>query len=389
MDYNGIAAIVFVLLMVVFLYLKRRKIKIQRIFFPVLYFVMYKTKIGLKSMDFAARKLPTPFKGLSFLGVLVGFLGMILIVIELLRNTVNLLIKPGVAPGIQPVLPFEAKGVFFVPFIYWILAIFIIAAVHEFSHGLIARAYKIKIKSSGVAFLGIIAPLIPAAFVEPEEKQLVKKSLTAQLSVFAAGPFANIITAAVVILLVIHVAAPLSSAAFDFNGVEIVQVVEDGPFAQAGVETGEVIQKLEGARIDSVKNFTEALNDYRVGDMVIVKTVESAYAVELGAHPSNASKAYLGISTKQSRKIKHSFAEKYGSFVPRAIEWLSGFLYWLFVLNLGIGLFNLLPLGPIDGGRMLKAVLERISPKKGYAIWKYVSLFFFAIILFNVVAGFL
>lgn len=389
MDYQGIAAIVFIILMVLFLYIKRKKIQIQRIFFPVLYFVMYKTKAGLKSMDFAAKRFPNVLKGLSFLGVLIGFLGMILIVIELLKNTVNLLIKPGIAPGIQPVLPFEAKGVFFVPFIYWILAIFIIAGVHEFSHGMISRLYKVKIKSSGVAFLGIVLPLIPAAFVEPEEKQLVKRSLTAQLSVFAAGPFANIITAGIVLLLVVHVAAPISGAAFDTNGVEIVDVVDDGPFAQAGVQTGEIIHKMESTKIDSVKNFTDALNKYDAGDIVVIKTEESAYAVQLGSHPQNETKPYLGISTKQFREVKPGFAAKYGTFIPRAIEWISGFLYWLFVLNLGIGLFNLLPLGPIDGGRMLKAVLERISPKKGYRIWKFVSLFFFAVILFNVVAGFL
>ena len=375
--------------MIVFLYLERHKIKIQKIFFPVLYFVMYKTKIGLKSMDYAAKKLPTALKGLSFLGVLIGFLGMILIVIELLKNTVYLLIKPGIAPGIQPVLPFEAKGVFFVPFIYWILAIFIIAGVHEFSHGLIARAYKIKIKSSGVAFLGVIFPLIPAAFVEPEEKQLLKKSLKAQLSVFAAGPFANIITAGIVILLIIHVAAPISGVAFDTNGVEVVDIVADGPFAQAGVKEGEIIHKMEHTKIDSVKNFTEALTKYKAGDIVVIKTTESAYAVQLGSHPQNVTKPYLGISTKQFREVKPGFAAKYGLFIPKAIEWVSGFLYWLFVLNLGIGLFNLLPLGPIDGGRMVKVILERISPKKGYQIWKYMSLFFFVVILFNIVAGFL
>jgi len=340
-------------------------------------------------MDYAAKKLPTALKGLSFLGVLIGFLGMILIVIELLKNTVYLLIKPGIAPGIQPVLPFEAKGVFFVPFIYWILAIFIIAGVHEFSHGLIARAYKIKIKSSGVAFLGVIFPLIPAAFVEPEEKQLLKKSLKAQLSVFAAGPFANIITAGIVILLIIHVAAPISGVAFDTNGVEVVDIVADGPFAQAGVKEGEIIHKMEHTKIDSVKNFTKALTKYKAGDIVVIKTTESAYAVQLGSHPQNVTKPYLGISTKQFREVKPGFAAKYGLFIPKAIEWVSGFLYWLFVLNLGIGLFNLLPLGPIDGGRMVKVILERISPKKGYQIWKYMSLFFFVVILFNIVAGFL
>lgn len=389
MDYNAIAAVIFVFLMVIFLYFKRSRIQIQRIFFPVLYFVMYKTRLGLKSMDYAARKFPGILKSMSFLGVIIGALGMIFIVFWLLKNTVNLLIKPGIAPGIQLVLPFEVKGVFFVPFIYWILAIFFIAAVHEFSHGIIARVYNIKIKSSGVAFLGVFLPLIPAAFVEPEEKQLVKKGLIAQLSVFAAGPFANILSAGIVILLVVYVAAPISAAAFDFDGVEVVKIVDDSSFAKAGIMEGEIIHKMENYDIGSVKNFTDVLGKYDVGDVIVIKTAETAYAVTLGEHPSDASKPYLGVSTKQHKEVKPSFAAKYGAFIPRAIEWLSGFLYWLFVLNLGIGLFNLLPLGPIDGGRMVKAALEKTSPKKGYLIWKYTSLFFFVLVLFNVIAGFL
>ena len=375
--------------MLLFLYFERKKIELQKIFFPVLYFAMYKTKIGLKSMDKWAKVMPRLLKTISFLGVVIGFLGMILIGFELLRNTFNLLLEPGVAPGIQPVLPFEAKGVFFVPFIYWILAIFVIALVHEFSHGLIARVYKIKIKSSGIAFLGVIFPIIPAAFVEPEEKQLVKKSLRAQLSVFAAGPFANLFTALIVILLISQVATPIVGAAFDKKGVEIVSVVEDGPFAMAGVPVGEVVTKLENNKITSVQDFVGAVDECSINQTVVVKTLNTAYAVKLGSHPSDSSKPYLGISSKQYVEPNPGFVEKYGSFVPAAIEWIAGFLSWLFVLNIGIGLFNLLPLGPIDGGRMVKAVFMKINKKKGYLAWKYLSLFFFVLVLFNVIAGFL
>ena len=389
MDYNSIAAIVFILFILVFLYIERKKIDLQRIFFPILYFAMYKTKAGLKTMDRGAKAFPKILKTISFLGVIIGFLGMILIGFELLKNTVNLLISPGVAPGIQPVLPFEAKGVFFVPFIYWILAIFVIAVVHEFSHGLIARVYNIKIKSSGLAFLGVVLPIIPAAFVEPEEKQLLKKSLRAQLSVFAAGPFANIITAGIVFLLIIQVAAPVADYAFDKKGVEIVSVIDDGPFAKAGIAPGEIVTKFEKSAITSVPDFTETIKNYKANDSVVVKTNKTSYVVKLGAHPKNASIAYLGISTKQYVKPNQNFVAKYGSFVPAAIEWISGFLYWLFVLNLGIGLFNLLPLGPIDGGRMVKAVFMKLNKKKGYLAWKYLSLFFFILVLFNVIAGFL
>jgi membrane-associated protease RseP (regulator of RpoE activity) len=59
-------------------------------------------------------------------------------------------------------------------------------------------------------------------------------------------------------------------------------------------------------------------------------------------------------------------------------------------LNIGIGLFNLLPLGPIDGGRMLKASLDKFikDEKKAEMIWKRVSLFFLAVVIINLLFGF-
>jgi membrane-associated protease RseP (regulator of RpoE activity) len=72
------------------------------------------------------------------------------------------------------------------------------------------------------------------------------------------------------------------------------------------------------------------------------------------------------------------------------IIWVLGLFYWLYVLNLGIGLFNLVPLGPIDGGRMLLAVLRKRYPEeKAMRIWKSVSSFFLMIILINIMFAFL
>ncbi len=61
--------------------------------------------------------------------------------------------------------------------------------VHEFSHGVVARAHDINVKSSGLAFFG---PIL-GAFVEPDDKELKSKPYKSQLSLFAAGPFSNII----------------------------------------------------------------------------------------------------------------------------------------------------------------------------------------------------
>ena len=388
MDVQGIAAIVFILLMAAFLYYNRKKITMQGIFFPLLYFVMLKSQLGIKSMDYIAKKFPRLLSFLGTLGVIAGFIGMAFICYELVKNTVYLFVRPDIAAGVQPVLPFEAKGVFFVPFIYWIISIFVIAIVHEFSHGMMARVHGLKVKSSGFAFLGIILPLVPAAFVEPDEKALVKKSARAQLSVYAAGPFANVVMAGLMILLVTFVGAPIAKAAFEPMGVKVVSAVQDGPFYNAGIQPDEIVTQIEGMNIIYVANLTKALEKYKPGQRIFVKTNVSAYTVELGKNPKNESKPYIGIGSRQYTEPKKEFVAQYGSFVPAVITWIIGLVYWLFILNLGIGLFNLMPIGPIDGGRMLKLACQKIHTKKGEFVFKAISLFFLAVVLFNVVAGF-
>ena len=50
-DVQTVAAIIFVILMAFFLWVKRKDLKTEKILYPLLYIVMYKTKIGLTLMD--------------------------------------------------------------------------------------------------------------------------------------------------------------------------------------------------------------------------------------------------------------------------------------------------------------------------------------------------
>ncbi len=184
-DLQTVAAFIFIILLSLFLYLRRKKLDTHGPF-PFLYFSMYRTKLGIGLMDKLAGKWNRLFKWLGYIGIIVGFLGMIAICVALIDNIYNIMTQPEAAPGVGLVLPFQMKGAFYVPFFYWIISIFIIALVHEFAHGVIARAHNLKVKSSGFAFLGVLAPIIPAAFVEPDEKALVKRPHRQQLSVFAA-----------------------------------------------------------------------------------------------------------------------------------------------------------------------------------------------------------
>ena len=54
------------------------------------------------------------------------------------------------------------------------------------------------------------------------------------------------------------------------------------------------------------------------------------------------------------------------------LRWLQEFFKWLLILSLGLGLANLLPIGPVDGGQMLRQACYQVtgdSKKGGKGDW--------------------
>ena len=391
MSIQYLAAIIFVIILTLFLILKRKKIVLQKIlFFPLLYFVMYKTKFGLKFMERFAKKFSKPLKYIGYFAIFIGFLGMILITFALIKNIYTLLTIPGAPPGVAPVLPFKAKGVFYVPFDYWIISIFIIALVHEFSHGILARKYNIRIKSSGMAFLGIILPIIPAAFVEPDEKELRKKSAREQLSVFAAGPFSNILLAFVIFGVILFIVPPIVNIIMPSEGILITGTVENLSAANAGIEENELMLKINNQSTRYIKELGGLLSDKKPGDTINIQTNKSNYDIILSENPEKKNEAYMGVYIEEKRERNQNFEEKYGKFTSEAIIWFMGLLFLLYVLNLGIGLFNLAPMGPLDGGRILLVTLQQfMKEEKAVRLWKNIGFFFLALVLINLLFAFI
>ncbi len=375
-----------------FWYTKRKQIDIQNIFFPFLYFMMYRTKWGLAWMDQLGKKHPKGIKLLADMGIVIGFLGMGFITYLLIDNLRKLIFIPGTPPGVMPVLPIKAAGVFYVPFFYWIISIFVIAAIHEYAHGVVARAHKIRVLSSGIAFLNILIPIVPAAFVEPDEKQITKRKAREQLGVFAAGPFANILLFAALYLVLLFALPPIDNALIQPTGVLIQGLhAHDPPLAAeaAGLRTGERILSVNGVSTVTLEEFITVLDGKKPGDELSITTNEKTYTLTLGSNPDNESMAYLGVFVEQARTLTGGLAGSSKTILP-VYDWIVRLLLTIAVLSLGIGLFNLLPLGPIDGGRMMLVSCERLlGKKKGMKVWKGISMFFLLLLLVNLAFAFL
>ena len=217
MNYDLLLLVIFYIFLLIIFKLYRNKFEIQ---YKV--FVMYKAQWGIKLMNKIAKKFPKSLRILGEMSIVIGFLGMIVTVLFIVYATFEYFFAPIKEAALAPLLPGIAvsDNLPILSFWHWIIAILIVATIHEFSHGVYARYRNIKVKSSGFAFLG---PLL-AAFVEPDEKQLAKKSIKDQLLVYSAGPFSNILTGIVFLLILVLVSAPMTSGMTNRNDTIIGEI---------------------------------------------------------------------------------------------------------------------------------------------------------------------
>jgi membrane-associated protease RseP (regulator of RpoE activity) len=340
-------------------------------------------KWGLKWMDKYAKKFREWIILWGYIGVGAGFVGLVIISVILIKNLVDYLTAETIVTGASIVYPgMNVPGLGILPFWDWILAIFIIAVVHEFSHGIVARAHNIEVKNTGLVLFG---PIL-GAFVEPNENKMRKESDINQYSVLAAGSFSNVLLALVALLLLNFAFLPWSQSMVEPTGFTFDSYVnEDFPFAKAGILPGTLVTGINGEKITSFQEFSEELSYNRPGDKITVITDKGKQEIILGVNPDNAKKGFLGIKeirneVKTKDPYQHGFLKGLFLFVG----WLTGFLRWLFLLSFGIGLFNLLPLPIVDGGRMAQTFFHKL---KGFEVgekrYRQVSLFFLTLLLLN------
>jgi len=372
MNYDLILLLAFFLVLIIIFRIYRKKFDVQWGIFA-----LYRTKIGLKLMDKIAKKFPRTLHYLGYVSIFLGFLGMIITIIFLAKGALTFL-TPTPQPQIAPVLPgIAVEGMPPLSFWHWILSILVVAAIHEAFHGIYSRLIKVKIKSSGFAFLG---PIL-AAFVEPDEKQLSKKKTREQLAVMSAGPFANILLSIVLIILLAFVIMPVSNQIFEVQGIQISGLNESFPISKTGITTGDVIEKINDIKIDDIKKLQEVLSNYNPGDVLLVQTNKELVEVKLGEDISNKTKSALGIVISGYKMIPKSGFEIFG----KIYSWFALLILWMFTISLGVGLFNLLPLGPVDGGRMFYVVALHYTKntKKAIMLLKFTSFIVLFLILIN------
>jgi len=356
--YDLIFLVLFTLATVVFLYKRRHKLQRQGILY------LYRTKVGLRVIEFVSKKYANILRPLQYVILVSGYALMVACIWMIVKLTYyytvySWFVKAIKIPPIIPLVPYLPNlfKVDYLPplyFTYWILIIAIIAVSHEFAHGIFARLNNIRVKSTGFGFLG---PFL-AAFVEPDEKQMGKASKFAQLSILAAGTFANVVmTILFGLIMWLFFVYSFSAAGVNFNAygtaainvgdidsvngilfsdfdnlvlndslarvavdddvylapgtnlkkavenkaVSIV-VYENAPAVQMGLK-GPIVS-IDGVQTKNIQELSNELLKHNPGEIVEIGTIEDnkleIKSIELGEREG---KAYLGIGiNKPSRK---------------------------------------------------------------------------------------
>ena len=392
--------------------------------------LMWRTKKGRNFLKKIAEKKRF-WKAFGSSGIVLCFITMILMTLMLIWQAwfvfgftpeqKEALPGPEIAlvlPGINPILPLEYIG-------YILLAFIVAIVVHEFSHGILTIASKLKVKSLGILYL--ILPI--GAFCEPDEEGLKKAKTKSRMRIYAAGPTSNFIVVLITILLFSFVF--MSSVQPAADGVGIAYVGEGTPAEKIDLSPGAILIDINDTKVTNISDFYRSIENTRANQTINISYVkaEKTYTSKitladkynytknqshigkgyLGIGPSNIYDAFLPILKNPFvgfpdgfllfyiipllgyfqgyNPIVSPFTDSYVitgplSVIPNNLFWIIvNALYWIFWLNFAVALFNVLPMIPLDGGflfndamgSLIKRVKRGLSDEQREKIVKNVS----------------
>ena len=338
-------------------------------------------------------------------------------------------------------------GYLLVPFWYWIISIGLLVLVHEGFHGIMSAREKVKIKSLGWGVLAIIPLAFVEPDEKQLEKRKSSQQLRVYAAgsfanFLLAGVCLLIITFAftgffmssgvgyqAVIKDYPAEYSNLTGKIVNINGYDIKNIKDlDNTLTRIGSHETIVIKTMlsENESKDFILTTTEkplpqfepsVIDDFVVGfDVVIPGTIE--FAKSLGQHNEDWTSLQIELQYWQFVKEYHPLlkdkADRYiyqieqkiddadkpgfigvlgvydvqqikAEFIgmTAVINFLGGLLFFLFLINLGVGLANLMPIGPLDGGKMWSIVLKKYEPKRSKKIMSILSWSIFILLIGN------
>lgn len=332
-------------------------------------------------------------------------------------------------------------------FTYFLIALAIVAVFHEFAHGVYMRFYGMRIKSTGFAFLGpVLGAFVEQdekQFVKSKKfPQLVVLAagtfanilMTIFFGIIMIILFMNVFTPSGVIFnnyaysvvntsdvnvlgnstipgyLEVEVnglnyfAEPNALQRSIDNNIQLAVVFESSPAFLAQLQPGSAITEIGGEKVTNREELGAILAKYEPGDNVTVKTavlhpgrgtVAETFEEEV-VLSEREGKTFLGITFIEGNGggfigyIQRAFTSIKDPFTLYQSSWgdfgwfVYYLLWWVVLINFFVALFNMLPLGILDGGRFFYLTIWGITRKESWGKNAYKIVTWFLIALFAI-----
>lgn len=223
-----------------------------------------------------------------------------------------------------------------------VISIFLLAIVHELAHGCSSVVEGIPVKRLGFFILFVI----PGAFTEPDDAEMRKAEPKKRARIEAVGSVSNLALGLFFLLIAVLVFQGFPTSP---HGILISDVMKDGP-SYGKLRPGDVIIGINGTRVNNMDQLMRLKEGMKPGQVIIVQTLDRNVSIVIGTS-NNSTQPLIGVVL--------SPLPYYRTFLPISIAMpLEEFLLWAIILNIGVAMFNSLPLVPLDGGLIVRDLLE-------------------------------
>ena len=285
-------------------------------------------------------------------------------------------------PGVGLAIPGTSFGPVHIPLVVGIIALIIALIFHEGAHGVTAIREGVPVEEGGLLLLGFL-PL--GAYVEPKESVMKRKGTTAMARILAAGPMANMVVFAVFAILLVA-ATPLGNYAAQAecaasNGVKILhipktlhlgdKIIPSGAYGE--INSGAIVVEINGQPVRCAKDFFQALAPLKEKEYngpltigVLENNKETNVTITMHA-------GFIGVEG-----IENNHVRPLPWWYP-LVTFLISLIYWTALLNFMIGLVNMLPVPPLDGGQLFKMLGEKEGMNILYKTLLWTTILIFAI----------
>jgi regulator of sigma E protease len=232
--------------------------------------------------------------------------------------------------------------------------------------------------------------------IAPYDRQFASKTIGQRALAIFAGPFMNFVLAVVVLILYAAIAG------LPVNESLVGDVTDDGPAVEAGLESGDRIESIDGEEVSTWEEMTEIIQARPNESMEFdISRDGEAFSVTMTADereiPEAENIGVIGVIAPTERTLSgvlaFGFTQTYeytilivealgmlvtGQFSLDALAGPVGIynytgevaamgilvlFQWAAILSVNLGIINLLPLPALDGGRLLFIGLEAVRGK--------------------------